>query len=90
MMGKRGRLKKWKTIFVDSPSKTSSLVQIQIAERVTGAKLVQVYIPINEIDIRYKAVWYLPSYKGLKKIIEGLIEVEGKEKVEKELGMKIK
>ena len=89
-MGKRGRLKKWNTYFIDAPSVNSNKVCIQEAERVTGAKLIQVYIPINDIDIRYKAVWYLPSYKGIRAIISGLVKLEGKTKVEKELGIEIK
>ena len=39
---------------------------------------------------KFGFVFYTPSYKGLKAMIDGMIEIYGKAEVEKELGIEIK
>ena len=89
MIGEHGRRMKWKTLFVDKTKGKLTDQKIQIVTREDGTKTLQVFLPIHPISMRYKCVNYEPSYLGLKMLIFGMVEIYGKEEVERELGIRI-
>ena len=52
-----------------------------------GTPTLMIQKDITQVESRY--VRYSPTYKHVKAIIEGLVKLNGKEEVEKELGVKI-
>ena len=45
--------------------------------------------PAVVVLFNYVMGWWIPEYEEINLIIDRLVEVEGKEKVERELGVKI-
>lgn len=76
-------------MYVDKTPGKLTDQKIQICDREDGTKTLQVFLPIHPISRKYGALNYEPSYKGLRALIDGMVEIYGKEEVEKELGIKI-
>lgn len=47
-------------------------------------------VPAVMVLFNYVMGWWIPEYLELRQVIDRLVEVEGKAKVEKALGIKIK
>ena len=62
----------------------SDIVIAQSKTRRRGDGKPAVIVLFNKI-----VAWYIPSYDELKTIIDYLVKIDGKEEVERELGIKI-
>ena len=89
MNRKHGKIVKWKDIFVEDYGRYTN-PKIQICDAEDGTKFLHVFIPIAKHEKGRGYAHYLPSWKGLRAMIDGLIEIYNKAEVEKELGIKIK
>lgn len=64
--------------------------KIQKIKHPNGSSSLHVWIPLIEVNKRMSCVGYRPTYEGIKAMIRVLIDLYGKSKVEKELGIKIR
>ena len=90
------RIKSYKTIYDDSTKERANIRLIQIAE-ITGnpkgiTKGLHVLIEdkLKPYMKKMRFTFYTPSYKGLRAMIDGMVEIYGKTEVERELNIKIK
>ena len=89
------KVKSYKIIFDDSPKDGSSTQLVEIAELENNPRKLKrgLHILIKENRYvktkKYGFTFYTPSYKGIRAIIDGMVEIYGKEEVERELGIKI-
>jgi hypothetical protein len=92
MSSKYGRIISYKTVFeeqIDSRIPEYK-AKIQIAKREkTKIPTVQIWVKHTEISNKYGFSSYAPSYKGLRALMDCLVEVHGKAEVERELNIKI-
>ena len=88
------KVKSYRTIYNDSPPHGYTKIEIQIAElensRVRKNKGMHIIKYMSKKERGYGFTIYPPSYKGLRAMIDGMVEIYGKSEVEKELGIKIK
>ena len=89
MKYKHGRIVKWECLYKEEYAKyINPQIEKCIAE--DGTVFIHVFVPIAKHEEGRGYTHYVPSWKGLEVIIDGLVEIYGKEEVEKELGIEIK
>lgn len=86
---KGDRIKKYNTLYEEKDNENLVTVKIQQTERASGRKAIQIFIPLTDINKEHNAVSVVPTYKELIHILTGLVELNGKEEVERELGIKM-
>ena len=86
---KRGAVLEYEDMFVEYTSNHHA-PKIQKAKMECGCESIHIIKPIASNERRWGFTLYVPSYKGIRTIIQGLVEINGKEEVERELGIEIK
>lgn len=89
MIGEHGKRISWKDLYIDKTPGKLTEQKIQLCLREDGTKTLHVYLPIHEISRKHNAVNYEPSYKGIRTLIDGMVEIYGKKEVERELNISI-
>jgi hypothetical protein len=91
MPEKRAPYKGYVTVHGESyPTKHGKReIDLQVATRTDGNRVIQIKANVNDFDKESGYNLYLLSYDLLKKVIPLLVEINTKQEVEQELGIKI-
>ena len=85
---KHGKLKEHPILYIEETSSHHKPI-IEKAKYEDGSEAIIVMNPISPNEKGWGFTLHIPSYEGLKVILQGLVDINGKEEVERELGIKI-
>ena len=84
---RHGKVVEYKDIFVEPVTHHAPKIQKEKME--DGYEAIQIINPISPNERKWGFTRHIPSYEGLKVILQGLVDINGKEEVERELGIRI-
>ena len=74
----------WRTVHKEV-DKLGIVRKVQVVDRESGARTVQIYMPLSDMNIEKRAVSLTPTYEELRAIFQELVKLYGKEEVLREM-----